>query len=154
MQWLHSLGGHSSCQALKETTLCIGLVKITQSQSANRMSPKQLQKVLFLPKICLARDTWWVSKAICMDGSQAMPRQTVFARFLPVANLDEVTWPWRAYPRTLHARFQSLLPPLLSMLTPCTQGEAKSVLDWSCVDWYKVASKTICLSRKYLMGTT
>ena len=30
--------------------------------------------------------------------------------FMPIANLDEVTWPWRAYIYRVYARFQSLLP--------------------------------------------
>ena len=33
--------------------------------------------------------------------------------FVPVANFDEVTWPWRAYPCTVHVRFQSLLPSII-----------------------------------------
>ena len=81
--WLHSLGGHSLYQALKETTLCTGLVKnYTKSIGESYVSKTVLK--------CLAPDTRWVSKAICMDGSQAMSRQSSRG-FVPAANFDEVT---------------------------------------------------------------
>ena len=85
------MGGHSSCQALKETILCTSLIKTTQSQSVNRIPPKPVLK-----SAVLAVNFWlyipdWFSKAICMDGTQAMPRQAVLKRFVPVMNFDELT---------------------------------------------------------------
>ena len=57
----------------------------------------------------LALDPWWVSKAICMDGFQAMPRQAVFKRFYASREL----W-WSHVSVTnlsphVYAHFQSLL---------------------------------------------